>query len=133
MLVVGAVIARDGKILCCRRAPGKASAGLWEFPGGKVEAGETAEEALVREIGEELAVPIVVGELVLRAVTAVGAREIDLACYWASVTQQVPTVSTDHDEMVWLRVSELLSLEWAKPDLPTVFHLMSQDATAAPS
>ena len=56
-----------GKVLRCRRALGKASAGLWEFPGGKVEAAETPEQALVREIQEELGVPILIGDLVLRA------------------------------------------------------------------
>ncbi|MEA9984632.1 NUDIX domain-containing protein [Subtercola sp. RTI3] len=55
------------KVLCCRRAPGKASAGLWEFPGGKVEADETPEQALAREIQEKLSVPIQVGDLILRA------------------------------------------------------------------
>ncbi|TIH29289.1 NUDIX domain-containing protein [Subtercola vilae] len=67
MFVVGAVITYAEKVLCCRRAPGKASAGLWEFPGGKVEAGETPEQALAREIQEEVGVPILVGDLVLRA------------------------------------------------------------------
>ncbi|UFS57607.1 (deoxy)nucleoside triphosphate pyrophosphohydrolase [Subtercola endophyticus] len=99
VFVVGAVIAHGGKVLCCRRAPGKASAGLWEFPGGKIEAGETPEQALAREIQEELGVPILVGDLVLRAITSVDGREIDLACYWATLQHDAPSASTDHDQV----------------------------------
>ncbi|UFS57612.1 (deoxy)nucleoside triphosphate pyrophosphohydrolase [Subtercola endophyticus] len=127
MIVVGAVIAHAGKVLCCRRAPGKASAGLWEFPGGKVEAGETPEQALAREIQEELDVPILVGDLILRATTSVDGREIDLACYWATLHQDAPAASTDHDEMVWLPITELMSLDWAKPDLAAVSRLIAQE------
>ena len=127
VLVVGAVIAHADKVLCCRRAPGKASAGLWEFPGGKVEADETPEQALAREIQEELGVPILVGDLVLRATTAVDGREIDLACYWATLQHDAPAVSTDHDELVWLPIADLMSLDWAKPDLPAVSRLIAQE------
>jgi 8-oxo-dGTP diphosphatase len=56
--VVAAVIEEDGTVLACRRRPGKAAAGRWEFPGGKVEAGETIEQALRRELVEELGITI---------------------------------------------------------------------------
>lgn len=62
--VVGAVIILDDSVLACRRAPFKSQAGLWEFPGGKVEAGESPEEALRREIIEELGVPVEVKQFV---------------------------------------------------------------------
>ena len=61
-IVVAAAIERDGRYLAARRTRPTDVAGLWEFPGGKVEPGETEEEALVREIREELGVEIAVGE-----------------------------------------------------------------------
>lgn len=58
VLVVAAVVVRDGRVLLSRRPPGKHLAGLWEFPGGKVEEGETPEGALAREVREELGLEI---------------------------------------------------------------------------
>ena len=60
--VVGAVIVRDGLILCAQRGPGGNLAGMWEFPGGKIEPGESPRDALVREIDEELRCEVVVGD-----------------------------------------------------------------------
>ncbi|GAB3581918.1 (deoxy)nucleoside triphosphate pyrophosphohydrolase [Leifsonia lichenia] len=118
--VVAAVVVRDGRVLACRRAPGKDAAGLWEFPGGKVEAGETPETALVREIREELGVGIRVGGLIDRSVTQSGGLSIDLACYRAELTDDVPSHSTDHDALLWVRTTELAALEWAAADMPAV-------------
>ena len=58
LLVVAAVIERDGLMLCARRGTGRAQPGLWEFPGGKVHPGETPEAALIRELQEELAIDV---------------------------------------------------------------------------
>lgn len=118
--VVAAVLVRDGRVLACRRAPGTDAAGLWEFPGGKVEQGESPEAALVREIREELGADILVGELVDRTVTESGGRSIDLACYRAKLTGELPTGSTDHDALLWVRTTELAALEWAPADIPAV-------------
>ncbi|WP_010540016.1 (deoxy)nucleoside triphosphate pyrophosphohydrolase [Dietzia alimentaria] len=117
--VVAAVFSRDGKVLACRRAPGKSAAGMWEFPGGKVDDDETPEAALVREIREELGLSVSVGDLVDRTVTPVGPLDIDLSCYFVSFGE-VPSHSTDHDELRWLSRDELPSLNWATPDLPAV-------------
>jgi 8-oxo-dGTP diphosphatase len=116
VVVVAAVIVRDGTVLVCRRAPHKDAAGLWEFPGGKVEAGETAQEALARELREELGVDVVVGALLDRTVTG----RVDLACFAAVLAGPPPTASTDHDVLEWRRPRALGELDWAPADRPVV-------------
>ena len=120
MQVVAAIFVRDGKIMAARRAPHKAAAGFWEFPGGKVEVGEDARAALPREIEEELGVAITVGELIDDSVTVVGESEIRLACYLVSPTKDWPTASSDHDAIEWLSAENINDLQWAEPDLPAV-------------
>jgi 8-oxo-dGTP diphosphatase len=128
LVVVAAVVRDGGRILACRRGPGRDAAGRWEFPGGKVETGETPEAALQREITEELGVSIHVGELLDRSVTTVGDRAIDLACYACSPDGAVPVVSTDHDELRWVEPRDLEALDWADADRPAVRLLAERDA-----
>lgn len=109
-------------VLACRRAPGKSAAGKWEFPGGKVEDGEAPEDALAREIGEELGLDVEVGALVDRSSTPVGTALIDLACYLVRFSVR-PTSSADHDVLVWHPLAELDHLDWADPDWPAVRRL----------
>jgi 8-oxo-dGTP diphosphatase len=122
--VVAAVLIHDGRALACRRAPHVTGAGTWEFPGGKVEAGERPEAALVREIREELGLDVTVGALVDRSEVPVGERVIDLACYLADPVGPLPTTSTDHDELRWVPLADLGALAWSAPDLPAVRRLV---------
>ncbi|WP_295648725.1 (deoxy)nucleoside triphosphate pyrophosphohydrolase [uncultured Dietzia sp.] len=124
--VVAAVFVCDGTVLACRRAPGKTAAGWWEFPGGKVDDDETPEAALVREIREELGISISVDALIDRSVTTVGDNDIDLSCYLVT-SADVPTHSTDHDELRWVSIGSLPALDWAAPDLPAVAILTSSE------
>lgn len=127
--VVGAVLVRDdGHILACRRAPGRTSAGLWEFPGGKVEAGESPEAALRRELQEELGFDAVIGPLVTRDVTEVNGVGIDLACYRVKTDENFAIESADHDELRWVAPGKLFELDWARPDLPAVRELVHDQA-----
>lgn len=114
--VVAAVIEKDGRILACRRAPHKAAAGLWEFPGGKVEPGETPEHALVREIAEELGVTI----QVLGHFSTDEHDGIRLICLRGQLVGTEPAESTDHDALRWVPRGLLNELEWAPADLPAV-------------
>lgn len=116
--VVAAVIVRDGRYLAARRRAELRAGGLWEFPGGKVEPGETAGEALVREIREELGVGIrVTAPLVTVEDAEVGIRLIVLE---AELTGAGPSGSTDHDLLAWLSPAELPARDWATPDIPAV-------------
>ncbi|WP_442576869.1 (deoxy)nucleoside triphosphate pyrophosphohydrolase [Microbacterium sp. F51-2R] len=119
--VVAAVIEHDGLFLACRRAPHKAAAGRWEFPGGKVEPGESAEQALVREIGEELGIRILPESHLTTDVTG----PVRLICLRARLDGEIPQASTDHDELRWVAREDLAVLEWADADLPAVRMLAS--------
>ncbi len=120
LVVVAAVIERDGWILTCRRRPEKTAGGRWEFPGGKVESGEDPEEALVREIEEELGVGIRITGHLTTDETDAGDRVIRLTCFRAELEGAGPVASTDHDRLVWLEPASLAGLDWATPDLPAV-------------
>ena len=119
--VVAAVMIYDGRILGCRRASHKDAAGQWEFPGGKVEIGESPQDALKREISEELSLKVAPWKLLDKSVTQVNeALAIQLEC-WVIILDRFPVLkSSDHDEFVWLKPEELSQYAWAKPDLPAV-------------
>lgn len=124
--VVAAVIEDGGLVLACRRMATKPAGGKWEFPGGKVEPGETPRAALVREIQEELAVEIVGLNELQTDVTRVGGTLIQLTCFAAQLAETRPQRSSDHDLLQWMEPRELLSLDWAEPDLPVVRRLASK-------
>jgi len=126
LLVAAAVIFDGDRVLACRRSPDKAAGGKWEFPGGKVEDGELPEEAVRREISEELATEIRVVDELTTDDTEVGDVTIRLICLRAQLVTDPPVYSTDHDRLMWMPVEELMSLDWATPDLPVVEMLMAQ-------
>lgn len=117
--VVGAVIESDGEILCTQRGGADRLAGLWEFPGGKVESGESPQQALAREIAEELGCEIEVGESVTTTRHTYDFAVVALTTFWCALTSGDPVLS-EHAEMRWLPPRDLLSLEWAPADLPAV-------------
>lgn len=114
-VVVGAAVLDGGRVLAARRSAPPELAGGWEFPGGKVEAGESDEEALVRECREELGIEITVGRL-LGAETLRPGRELRI--YVADLLWGEPSALQDHDDMRWLGADELHSVEWLPGDLP---------------
>ena len=119
--VVAAIIQNpQGQYLCCKRGDWKSAPNKWEFPGGKPEANETLEDALTREIREELGVEIGVLRQFDRSTTG----EIDLVCFVCELVDAVPTTSTDHSELRWVPEEELSKLDWAEPDLPALKRIL---------
>ena len=120
--VVGAALLRDGppRVLASRRTDPPRLAGFWEFAGGKVEAGETDEQALVRELREELGVEVVVGARV-GGDLPIGETAV-LRVYTARITSGEPAL-VDHDEHRWLTAAELDDVPWLPVDLPLVDEL----------
>lgn len=122
--VVGAVIRNEaGEILCALRSPAMAMAGLWEFPGGKIEPGEAPEVTLRREIVEELGCDIAVGELIEDVTYAYPNVEVRLLTYFAAVVSGHP-VAREHAELRWVPLIRIHELEWAPADVPTVERLV---------
>ena len=117
--MVGAALVRDGRVLASRRTEPPRLAGLWEFPGGKVEAGETDVQALVRELREELRVQVDVGDRL--GEVAIGTTAV-LRVYLCRLLSGEPAL-VDHDQHRWLGADELLEVAWIPVDLPLVERL----------
>lgn len=117
--VVGAVIRQGNRLLIAQRPPGKNEALLWEFPGGKIEPGETPEACLRREITEELGILIRVGIPVGAVLHDYGNRWIHLTCYWAEIEAGEPRALQCPDWR-WITPSEFQGYEFAPADQPIV-------------
>lgn len=123
--VVAAVIMRDDTILCAQRKAGGELSLKWEFPGGKVEPGESHREALEREIDEELGLCIQADQHIHTVEHRYSAFSISLHAYRATVRSGVP-VCTEHLAVRWLRVDELHTLDWAPADIPIMELLIAK-------
>lgn len=130
MLDVAAAVICDhrGRILLCRRSLSGEQAGLWEFPGGKLEPGETAAQALARECLEELGAAVEVGPKLLETVHAYPEREIRLTFLAARIVTGQPQALV-HAEISWIAPSELSGLELCQADQSMAAKLAKGDAT----
>lgn len=126
--VAAAIIEQDGLVLACRRNRDRALGGKWEFPGGKLEPGESPSQALVREIHEELGVHVAVTGTLTTDDTVAGSQIIRLICLRAQLLGSRPEASTDHDDLRWVRREQLRDLDWADADLPAV-RLLTKELT----
>lgn len=117
--VVGAAIAENGKILCAQRGNTKAQPYKWEFPGGKIETGETPQEALEREIQEEMNCKVEVGEWIETTVHEYDFGIVHLTTFYCTLIEGQPTL-TEHAAIRWLTAEELGTLDWAPADVPAV-------------
>ncbi|ERN53918.1 (deoxy)nucleoside triphosphate pyrophosphohydrolase [Alkalihalophilus marmarensis] len=117
--VVGAVIFEDNKILCAKRGAEKALPRLWEFPGGKIEKGESPEDALKRELLEEMKCKIDVHEQIEHTIYEYDFGVVHLTTFRCNLLDGKP-VLTEHIDMKWLTPKELHQLEWAPADIPAI-------------
>jgi 8-oxo-dGTP diphosphatase len=121
LTVVCALILRADHVLCAQRSAQMALPLKWEFPGGKLEAGEAPEVALRREIIEELGVEIEVGRpLAVSEYTYEGGRTIRLQPFLATLKNDREPVAQEHAEIRWVRGEHLWELDWAAADVPIV-------------
>ena len=118
--VVGAALVRDGRVLAARRTGPAHLAGLWEFPGGKVEDGESDHDALVRELKEELGVTALIGPRVGPEL-ALGETAV-MRVYLATLVDGEPQLN-DHDALRWLAPDELRDVPWIPADAPVLSSL----------
>lgn len=122
--VVGAIIVQDEKILCAQRGPGRSLANYWEFPGGKIEQGESPRQALLRELDEELKIKVSVSQSAFdTTVYDYDFARVHLTTFVCELETGVPTL-TEHVAIKWLPAHSLDQLEWAPADRPAVKKLM---------
>ena len=122
-VVTAAIIQDQGRFFVARRGPGEKLAGLWEFPGGKVEPGETLQEGLKREIAEELGVEAIVGDVVTESHYKYEHGEILLVALQTEIKGKDIKLSV-HDREDWLFPEQILALELAPADIPIAKFLM---------
>ena len=124
--VVAAIIIKDKKILCVQRKESKLPyiSKKYEFPGGKMEPGETREETIIREIKEELAIDIIVKEAFLTITHQYPDFHITMHSFICEVNDTEVTL-TEHINFQWLGKEELNKLDWAAADIPIVNKLIA--------
>ena len=123
--VVAAIIFREGKVLCVQR-PNNTREYIslkWEFPGGKVEVGESREEALVREIREELSVDIEVSEFLMTVEHTYPDFHLTMHVFKCVLNQGQISLN-EHVALKWLSTDGLDQLDWAAADIPVAKSLM---------
>lgn len=122
--VVAAIIEADGRIFATQRGYGAYKDG-WEFPGGKIESGETAEEAIVREIAEELAIDIRVRRHVVDVAWDYPEFHLEMACFLCEIAEGTPHL-LEHEAAVWLDPADIDSVDWLPADVLVVDALREQ-------
>lgn len=122
--VVAAIIVRAGKVLATQRGYGDWE-GWWEFPGGKVEAGEAPEQAIVREIHEELNAAINVGDYLCTAEYDYPTFHLSMRCYLCSLVDERFEL-LEHHAARWLDVAHLDDVQWLPADVQVIQAIKSQ-------
>jgi 8-oxo-dGTP diphosphatase len=129
VVVAAALIAGD-RLLAAQRAAPPALAGRWELPGGKVDAGETDQAALIRECREELGVDIILGQRIGRD-WPIGEHAV--LRVWAATIAGGAAHPAEHAQLRWLTVDELHDVDWLPADLPIIERLAGMLLSAEPT
>ena len=115
MKVTAGILEENGRVLIARRGPGRHMAGKWEFPGGKIEPGETPEQSLARELQEELDVRARVGTFLCRTFFEGDGVSLELLVFRVEGFDGLP-VLREHQEIRWVLPCELFSYDLADSD-----------------
>ncbi len=124
--VVCAIIEQDDLVLCALRSEQMSLPGKWEFPGGKLELNELPEDALIREINEELNVSIEITESLPISDYSYVPEKVNRLIPFRCVIQnnEIP-VAAEHAELRWVKKEDLLNLNWAEADVPVILSLLN--------
>jgi 8-oxo-dGTP diphosphatase len=123
-VVTAAIIRKNGCILLARRGPGEKLAGFWEFPGGKVERGETPEECLARELFEELGIEARIGERVAESSHEYEHGSFRVIAYLVDWISGEPRTNV-HDRLEWVQIGDVGDYELLPADIPILLSLHS--------
>ena len=121
--VACAIIELDGTVLTAQRSAAMSLPLKWEFPGGKIEAGETAEECLIRELREELGVSVFIGSALSPATHSYPEFAVTLYPFICRLTGGTVTMH-EHHALKWVEPQQMPGLDWAAADLPVIREYM---------
>jgi 8-oxo-dGTP diphosphatase len=129
--VVCGIIFDNEKVFIYRRKQGKSLAGYWEFPGGKIEGNESFEQALKRDLQEELEMEVVIKDFIGQFNYNYGKFEIELYGYESHLINYNGKL-TDHDSYEWIDISKLYKYNLAPADIPLITMIIDEKRTTAP-
>ena len=123
------IVVEAGRFLVARRNPGGSQGGKWEFPGGKLEPGETHEQALVREFAEELAIPVLIGRLLFVGAFTNGTKAYRLEA-WETTLLSREFRLAEHQELRWVDPERLTQLDLSDSDRQVAEALVAKTVEA---
>ena len=126
--VVAALIWDNDKFMICQRPAHKARALLWEFVGGKVEPGETMEQALIRECREELAITLSVGDVFMDVVHEYPDITVHLTLFHATIADGIPQ-KLEHNDIQWITPDEIAQYDFCPADVEILERIRSEFTT----